>query len=182
MAATLGGSIAKRYARALFAIGVERQTFEALGLELEELATLFRSSSDLRQTLESPVFKASEKRAILDRLLPQVAPSVEVRRFALLLLERNRITALASIARAYRQLVDDKLGRVRAQVSSATALDGPTLSSIQRALERRTGKRVTIETTVDPDLIGGVVARVGDLILDGSLRTRLANLSTRILN
>ena len=180
--AALGGSLAKRYARALFQIGVDKNTFEALGKELDALADVYVGSQDLRQTLENPVFKGSEKRAIVERILPHVATSPELRSFALLLLERNRIAALPSIARLYRQLVDDKLGRVRAVVASATPLDGPTLSGIQRALERRTGKRVTIETSVEPDLIGGVVARVGDLILDGSLRTRLANLGERIFN
>ena len=71
--------------------------------------------------------------------------------------------------------------RVRAVVTSAEALDPATLSGVQRALERRTGKRVTLTTTVDPSLIGGVVARVGDLVLDGTIRTRLANLNQRLL-
>ncbi len=180
--AAIGGSLSKRYARALFQIGVDKNTFEAFGRELAALAAVYSGSLELRQTLENPVFKGSEKRAIIDRLLPQVAPSPELRSFALLLLDRNRIAALPSIARTYAQLVDEKLGRVRAVVASATPLDGATLSGIQRALERRTGKRVTIETSVEPDLIGGVVARVGDLVLDGSLRTRLANLGSRIFN
>jgi F-type H+-transporting ATPase subunit delta len=180
--AALGGSIARRYARALFEIGVDKGTFEALGQELETLATLYRESLELRHTLENPVFKISQKRAILEKLLPRVAPSRVVQTFALLLVERRRIAALPGIARAYQELTDAQLGRVRATVSSAKPLDVLTVAEIQRALERRTGKKVLMKTEVDPTLIGGVVARVGSLVLDGSLRTRLATLGSRILN
>jgi F-type H+-transporting ATPase subunit delta len=180
--AALGGSIARRYARALFEIGVDKGTFEALGQELETLATLYRESLELRHTLENPVFKISQKRAILEKLLPRVAPSRVVQTFALLLVERRRIAALPNIARAYQELTDAQLGRVRATVSSAKPLDVLTVAEIQRALERRTGKKVLMKTEVDPTLIGGVVARVGSLVLDGSLRTRLATLGNRILN
>lgn len=182
MASSFGGSIARRYARALFGIGVDRGNFEAFGDELDALTALYTGSAELRQTLENPVFKGSQKRAILDALLPRVAPSPALRNLALLLLERNRIVFLPGIARAYRGLVDERLGRVRASVTSAQPLDPATLASVQKALERRTGKHVLLTSDVDPGLIGGIVARVGDLVLDGSLRTRLSSLSNRILS
>src|SRR5207302_9155133 len=84
--AAMAGSVARRYARALFAIGVDRGTFEQLGQELGELAALWGASPELRQALENPVFKAAEKRAVLERVLPRVAPTVDVQRFLLLLL------------------------------------------------------------------------------------------------
>ncbi len=105
-----------------------------------------------------------------------------MRNFALLLLERGRISALPAIARAYKQLVDERLGRVQATVTSAQPLDPATAASVQRALEKRTGKRVVITSNVDPSLIGGVVARVGDLVFDGSLKSKLEALRARILN
>jgi F-type H+-transporting ATPase subunit delta len=180
--AALAGSVARRYARALFQIGVAKGTFEQLGQELDALAAVYRESFELRQTLENPVFKMSQKRAILEKLLPRVAPSRPVQSFALLLLDRGRINFLPLIDRVYRELTDHQLGRVRAVVSSAKPLDVITEGEILRALERRTGKKVLMKTEVDPNLIGGVVARVGDLVLDGSLRTRLENLGSRILN
>lgn len=180
--AALRGSIGRRYARALFSVGVDKGNFETLGQELENLAQLYASSLELRQTLENPVFKASQKRAILEKILPRVASSRLVHNFALMLLERNRIAALPMIARAFQELTDLQLGRVRATVVSAKPLDVITESEIQRALERRTGKTVIMKSEVDPGLIGGVVARVGSLVFDGSLRTRLATLQQRILN
>jgi F-type H+-transporting ATPase subunit delta len=180
--AALAGSIARRYARALFAIGVDKRNFEALGTELEALAVLWNEAVDVRQSLSNPIFKLSQKRAILQGLLPRVAPTREVQSLALLLLERGRIAALPAIARAYQEMCDDKLGRARARVRSARPLDGITEAEIRRALERRTGRSVIMTTEVDPTLLGGIVAQVAGLVLDGSLRARLGTLRSRILN
>jgi F-type H+-transporting ATPase subunit delta len=111
-----------------------------------------------------------------------VTPTAEVQRFVLLLLDRRRITALPAIARAYRELEDQHIGRVRAQVVSAQALAAGDLDRVRQSLEKRTGKKVLIEASVDAALIGGVVARVGDLVLDGSVRTQLASLREKLLN
>ena len=180
--ANFGGSVARRYARALFDLGSDRGKYEAFGAELEALAATYQSSPELRQTLENPVFKLDQRRGILEKILPRVAPTAEVRSFALLLLERGRINTLPAIARSYKELVDEKLGRVQATVTSAKPLDPTTATQVQRALERRTGKKVVLTTAVDPNLIGGIVARVGDLVFDGSLKSRLEGLRTRILN
>jgi F-type H+-transporting ATPase subunit delta len=181
MAAT-GGSVARRYARALFGIGVDAGTFEVLGQEIGDLAALWTSSAELRQALENPVFRPDEKRKVLEQILPRVAPTMEVRRLALLLLERRRIMLLPAIARAYRDMADEHTGRVRARVSSAEPLAPAVVDRVRRALEERTGKKVIVETAVDPSLIGGVVAQVGDLVLDGSVRTQLADLRSKLLN
>ena len=95
--AALAGSVARRYARALFQIGVARGTFERFGQELDALATIYGESRELRQTMENPIFKTAQKRAILEKLLPRVAPSAPVQSFALLLLERRRINFLPLI-------------------------------------------------------------------------------------
>jgi F-type H+-transporting ATPase subunit delta len=180
--AVMGGSVARRYARALFGIGVDAGKFEALGEELGGLATLWNASDELRQALENPVFRPQEKRAVMEKILPQVAPTPEVQRFVLLLLDRRRITLLPAIARAYRDLTDAHVGRVRAEVTSAEELAPATLDRVRRSLEQRTGKKVIVTAKVDRDLIGGVVARVGDLVLDGSVRTQLDDLRTRLVN
>ncbi|HXU04878.1 MAG TPA: F0F1 ATP synthase subunit delta [Polyangia bacterium] len=178
----MGGSVARRYARALFGIGVDAGKFEALGAELGELAALWNESDELRQALENPVFRPEQKRAVLENILPRVAPTPEVQRFVLLLLDRRRIMLLPAIARAYRDLTDAQLGQVRAEVTSAQELAPATLDRVRRSLEQRTGKKVIVSSKVDPELIGGLVARVGDLVLDGSVRTQLDDLRTRLLN
>jgi F-type H+-transporting ATPase subunit delta len=180
--AAMGGSVARRYAKAIFAIGEEKGTFELFGRELSELAELWKESAALRQTLENPIFKLSQKRAVLQGLMPRLAPARQVQSLALLLLERGRIATLPAIARAYEEMCDEKLGRVRARVVSATPLDIASETEIRKALERRTGKKVLMTTAVDPSLIGGVVTHVAGLVLDGSVAARLATLKHKLLN
>ena len=180
--AALGGSVARRYAKALFAIGVEKDTFEEFGRELNDISTLWKDSSDLRQTLENPVFKLSQKRAVLQGLLPRLAPAKPVQNLALLLLERGRIALIPAIARAFEEMCDERLSRVRALVKSARPLDLGTENDIKKTLERRTGKKVIMTSVVDPSLIGGIVAHVAGMILDGSVASRLSTLKTKILN
>ncbi|MEP6653054.1 MAG: ATP synthase F1 subunit delta [Myxococcales bacterium] len=180
--AALGGSVARRYAKALFGLGLAEGTYDRLGQELDVLARTYEGSADLRLALENPVIKPSEKLSILRALLPRIAPSLPVQRFALLLLERGRITQLRAIARAYRELADSRAGQVRATITAATPLSPGDLDRVRRALEKRTGKKVLIETAVDANLIGGIVARVGDLVLDGSVRAQLDEMRRRLLN
>jgi len=180
--AVLGGSIARRYARAIFAIGVDKGNFEILGRQLADLAELWKESPVLRQTLENPVFKLSQKRMVLQGLMPRIAPARQVQSLALLLLERRRIAILPAVARAYEEMCDEKLGRVRARVISARPLDIASEAEIRKALEKRTGKKVLMTTAVDADLIGGVVAHVAGVVLDGSVASRLSALKTRLLN
>lgn len=180
--AAMGGSVARRYARALFGIGESKNSFEAFGFELASLAEVYEGAHDLRQALENPVFQLDQRKRVMGGLLPRLAPSPDVQRFAYLLLERRRINLLPRIAVAYAEMVDVKLGRLRATIVSPRALDPATLENVQRALERRTGKKIVATTAIDPALIGGIVARVGDLVFDGSLKSRLDALKGRVLN
>jgi F-type H+-transporting ATPase subunit delta len=180
--AAMGGSVARRYAKAIFAIGEEKGNFELLGRELNGLAALWKESPALRQTLENPVFRLSQKRAVLQGLMPRFAPARQVQSLALLLLERGRIASLPAIARAYEEMCDEKLGRVRARVLSAKPLDLASETEIRKALEHRTGKKVLMTTVVDPSLIGGVVTHVAGMVIDGSVASRLAALKNRLLN
>ena len=159
--------------------------FEALGEELDELASLYDESRELRQALENPVFKPSEKRAVAgERAAPGRADSPRCSNFALLLLDRRRIVHPAH-DRARLPGADRRARSAGCapRSTSAEPLTRRPETGSSRALERRTGKKVLIKTEVDPDLIGGVVARVGDLVLDGSLRTRLADrAATELVN
>ena len=180
--AALAGSVARRYAKAIFAIGVDKGLFELVGRQLGELAGLWTESPELRQTLENPVFKLAQKREVLQALLPRIAPARPVQSLALLLLERGRIALLPAIARAYQEMSDEKLGRVRAEVRSAHPLDIASETAIRKAIERRTGKKVVMTTRLDPSLIGGVVAEVAGTVFDGSVIARFDTLRNRLLN
>jgi F-type H+-transporting ATPase subunit delta len=180
--AALGGSIPRRYAKAIFEIAVDLGNFELLGRQLNELAALWKDSAELRQTLENPIFKLSQKRAVLQGLMPRLAPARQVQSLVLLLLERGRVGLLPAVARAFEEMCDEKLGRVRAVVKSATPLDIASETEVRKALERRTGKKVLLTMVVDPSLIGGVIAQVAGLEIDGSVSSRLAAIKQRLLN
>lgn len=178
----IAGSLARRYARALFDVGVSQGTYEQLGRELDDLAATYAGSRELAEALGNPVFKMSQRRAVLETVLARVGVSPTTRNFALLLLDRHRIGILPEIAREFRRMVDDKVGRVRAQVVSATPLAPDAELRIQRSLEQTTGKKVLLEKKTDPEILGGVVAQVGDVVYDGSVRTQLELMRERILS
>jgi len=180
--AALGGSVARRYARAMFEVAAAQGKATEFGGQIDAVAGVFQSAAELRQALSNPVFKEGEKRRILEAVLAQAAVAGPVRSFLLLLLDRGRFGSLPAIARAYREMADEHAGQVRATITSASPLDTLSLDRLRQALEKRMGKKVLVETAVDPDLIGGVVARVGDLVLDGSVRARLGELREKLLN
>jgi F-type H+-transporting ATPase subunit delta len=175
------GSLARRYAKALLGIGIQQQTYDALGKELDRTAATFSSSPDLRQVLENPIFPLEKRRLVLEELARRLGLSKVVRNFVLLLLEKGRIGALPDIARAHRALVDEHAGRVRAVVTTARPLD-PTLEQrLKTALERQSGKVVLLEKKEDPSIVGGLVTQLGDIVYDGSVRTQLARLREELL-
>ena len=176
------GSIARRYAKALLAIGIDAKTYEGLGRELDRLAQTYQKSPDLREALVNPVFPLSQRQRLLDELGRRLALSRTTQHFVQMLLNRGRIGYLPDVARELRALVDTQAGRVRAKVTSAQPLDIAAEVRIKAALERATGKTVILEKREDPALLGGVVTQIGDVVYDGSLATQLANLRQSLLS
>lgn len=177
----ISGSIGRRYAKALLQIGIESHSFDALGRELDRAAETVAGSPELKSALENPVFPASKRRLVMEELARRLALSTPIRNLLLLLLDKGRIAALPDIARAHRELVDEQAGRARAVVTSAAPLSPDVEGRIKSALEKQTGKTVLIDRKVDPSLIGGVVAQVGDMVFDGSVKTQLQALRTELL-
>ncbi|HJZ84779.1 MAG TPA: ATP synthase F1 subunit delta [Polyangia bacterium] len=178
----LEGSIARRYARALLEIGIEHKSYEKLGRELEVVSSLYRTSKDLQDTLSNPVFKLSQRKAVLEKLSVRLGLSKSVRHFLLLIMDRRRIGRLPDIAREMSALVDQQAGRVRATVVSARPLGEDFALTLRGAIEKRLGKKVILEKREDPALIGGMVTKVGDILYDGSVRTQLALAKQRLLS
>ena len=176
------GSIARRYAKALLEIGVQQQTYDALGKELDRAADTLRSSPELRNALENPVFSLEKRKLIMDELARRLALSKTVRNFIMLLLDKGRIAALPDIARAHRTLVDEHAGRVRATVISARPLDPMLETRLKTALEKSSGKVVIFEKREDPAILGGLITQLGDTLYDGSVRTQLQELREELLS
>lgn len=176
----IAGSLARRYARALMDIGTEQGNLETLSSEIETLARAMREVPELSETLSNPAFPRADRRKVLEALLQRLAANPTTRNFTMLLLDRDRLPSLPDISRELTRMVDEKAGRVNATVTSAVALSPMQVRQLQAALEKLSGKQVRLATEEDPDLLGGLVARVGDIEYDGSLRSQLHRLRSTI--
>jgi F-type H+-transporting ATPase subunit delta len=176
----ISGSIARRYAKALLAIGVDLKDLENLGSQVNKFTSLLENE-DLRDTLQNPAYPISKRKAIVQQLIQRLNLSKIVSHFLLLLMDRQRLNLLPSIAREYRQLVDDHLGRVRALVTTAAPLDLKQTAQLKEALEQKTGKKILLEQNTNPELIAGMVTQIGSIIYDGSIRTRLEQMRQTLL-
>jgi F-type H+-transporting ATPase subunit delta len=174
------GSLARRYAKALFEIGNAQHNIEHVGADIKAIAAALKESTELASVLSSPAIRRSERRKVVDAIVARIGVRPVVKNFVELLLDHERFNALPAIARELDAMIEAKAGRVRAEVTSAKPLDPAQLSQITAALEKLSGKKVTIAKREDPELLGGVVAKVGDVVYDGSLRTQLAQLRDQL--
>lgn len=170
------GSVARRYARAVMRIGAETHTYEKLGREVRALASAMQASEELEQTLANPAIPREERRKVLEAVAVRVGASKLTLHLAFLVLDRERVAALPEISRELDALIDEALGRVKAEVVAAEPLSEAQRKKLQTVLERVSGRQVEMETRQDPELLGGVVAKVGDVLYDGSLRSQLARM------
>ena len=170
------GSLARRYARAVFELGTEQKNLDKVGADLRTLAAALKTSPELVSTLNSPAIRRADRKKVLDALLARIIAQPSTKSLVYLLLDGERLNSLRSISRELDAMIEAKAGRVSAEVVSAKPLDATQLSQIQVALEKLSGKKVDITKREDPKLLGGVLAKVGDVVYDGSLRTQLDNL------
>lgn len=172
----ISSSVPRRYARALFALGTEDGRFEGYLEELGRVSATVEQSAELRDLWLNPVHGREVRQRSVDVLAEQLGLSPATANLLRLLVERGRLDSLEAIVRAYRELVDAQVGRVRAVVTSAIPLGAESTGHIGEVLARATGRQIVLESRVDAGLLGGVVAQVGSTVLDGSLRTQLARL------
>ena len=177
-------SVARRYAGALAELAAERKALEPIGSSLKAFAELLASSTELRAGVASPAFTRVERRGVLEAVLGKASDLHPVAAdFLRLLGDKGRMEAFDAIVEAYASEVDERLGRARAHVTSATPLGADEIATIQSQIQKLTGKaEVIVDQTVDPNLIGGIITRVGDMVFDGSIRTRLQSLRLQLIN
>ncbi len=167
------GSLARRYAKAIFDIGSTQGDLTKLGQDIRSLAKAMNESDELGSVLTNPAIRRGDRRKVVDGLLQTIGVQTASRNLVYLLLDGERLGTLPGISRALDAMIEEKAGRVAAEVISAKPLDPSQLSQINAALEKLSGKKVSVTTRQDPELLGGVVAKVGDTVYDGSLRTQL---------
>ena len=174
------GSLAKRYARALMSLGQEQGLYERLGQELAQMAALEAGNEDFRLAVTAPIYPKQVREKLIDSIGGALGLHELMVRFLKFLNEKGRLAYLAKISSAYQDLMDEALGRVRAQVTTAVPLRADNASLLLLSLTELTGKMVIMDPTVDPEIIGGVVTRVAGKLFDGSIRTQLSRMEEKL--
>src|SRR2546430_10337614 len=175
----LKGAIARRYAGAIFEIARKEKTLDRTLEDVKEITRLF-AIRKLAYLLREPKIPAQHKEtAIRQALANKVLPTSL--NLALLVVQRELVELMPNIASELEQLVLDYKNQAIAEVTTAMKLDDAHTDLIKQALERRTGKTILVKTKVQPEILGGVIARVGDRIIDGSVRYRLNALRQQVL-
>jgi F-type H+-transporting ATPase subunit delta len=170
-------SIARRYAVAFLDLGRERNAIDQLLGDLERLVDLVNADGGrLIAALANPSFSVNERRGVLTEVLVRTKACSITRNLAHLMLDRNRLAALPQVLAVFREMADVQANRARVHVETAEPLSPQLEAEVRSALERLTGKQVVLDLSVNPDLIAGMVARVGGKVYDASVRARLDNL------
>lgn len=170
----------RRYARAMFSLAQEDGRVSEVRAEFAQLEEVLEESSDLRMALLTPLHPVEERKRVLGALAQQLNLSAGFQHFLSFLVDQRRLVDLSAIQEEYGRLADELSGRLTAEVRAATPLDDHQRERLRAALSEATGRDVELEVTLDPDLIGGAIAKVGDLIFDGTLRAQLEQLRTNL--
>lgn len=169
----IGISVSRRYAKALVALLDTAEELEEVRRQLGEYEALIGSSTELRAILYNPTVAMPVKHGIQQQLLERLQALPIIRQFLNLLLEKNRLRFLGTILKIYADLMNERLNRVHAKVTTRYPLPPASAEQMRQRLAQATGKEVIIEAEVDEQMLGGVVTQIGGLVLDGSVRTHL---------
>jgi len=176
------GKLSKRYAKALFETALEQQAHEQVSRDLRTLANVLEQSQDLREVFRNPRVEAGKKRDVLTAALKMAQAHKLTSSFLYILLEKGRLPIIPAVAAELERRLDRSVGRISAEVTSATPLEAAELKAIQEALVSALGaKEVKVDASVDPDVLGGVITRIGNIILDGSVRTQMDKMRNHLL-
>jgi F-type H+-transporting ATPase subunit delta len=172
--------VAERYAKAMFELGLESGQLAMLTDELRSVANAYKDSPELRSVLDDPRIDEDQIISLVESLARRLALSVVAKNSLLVLVRRRRIRALPEIVTRLASLTDERTGLLRASVTSAVPLGEEQARQLSEELERLTGKRIVLECHSDPSLLGGLVTRIGDHVVDASLRGRFDEIERRL--
>ena len=172
--------LARRYAKAIFTVGQEKEKFEEYGDVLNGLAGLYESHPEVVDALTNPLYPMDVKEKVMSGMIASMNVDEIMGNFLKLLVQKKRAGILPEIAESYRTMVDEANNVSHGNVISAVELSDDLKANVQAVLEKLTGKKVKLTTSVDPSIVGGIIAKVGDLELDGSIKTQLAGLKDSI--
>ncbi|MBI5237666.1 MAG: ATP synthase F1 subunit delta [Deltaproteobacteria bacterium] len=174
-------TIAKRFAKALMEAGIEDNARAKYAQELSTAAGVFKGSPELYKILLNRMYRLEERNNLMDKISGGLNLSPAVARFLNILVKTRRIELLEAVIEAFARLEDSFYGRVRAIVETPFDLSQQVMDEIRDGLGRLTGKEVLLKPVKNPSLIGGIVIRMDDTIMDGSLKTQLEMMREKIM-
>jgi F-type H+-transporting ATPase subunit delta len=171
-------SLAGRYATALFGLARDENQVDAVGRSLDTLESALAESPDFRALVTSPMVGRAEGAKAIDALAPTLGLDSLTTRFLGVLAGNGRLGEIKSVIRLFRQLAGQHRGETVAEVASAHPLDDGQVAALKARLKAKLGRDVTIDSSVDPSLLGGIVVRLGSQMIDASIKTKLNTLAT----
>lgn len=174
--ASISADIAGRYAQALFDLVRDAGGIDALSAQIDELASAYDASADLRDLTVSPLYDRQQQEAALGKLSAKMGLSPELANTLRLMARNRRLFALPQFVAKLRGLIADARGEVTADVVSAQALSDAQTTRLIGALAAKSGKKVKLNARVDESLIGGMIVKLGSQMIDSSIRSKLASL------
>ncbi|MFP4083369.1 MAG: ATP synthase F1 subunit delta [Desulfonatronovibrio sp.] len=174
--------VARRYARALFALGQKEgeKQLKAYGEDLSKIVGTLEDAPELVRIFKNPIFNTEEKKGILKQILGKLKCGPVVSNFCYLLADKNRVDCLPEIQAYYAELLDEFEGIVRGEIVTAIKLADNMKQEIVGKLEKQSGLKVVLDYSVDQDILGGLMLKVGDKVLDASIRAQLQILKENI--
>ncbi len=175
-----GTAITRRYGRAIFDLAQEQNQGDRVLDDLRTIVSLCSEHDGLADVLYQPVHPSNERLAVWRSLADRAESSPLVRNFCAYLIDNGRMSSLPGIAEEMEGLIDEQAGVTRGEIIAAAPLQGNELQRLRAALSAHVGKELDLTVRVDPGLVGGLVAKVGNLVFDGSLRTQLEQLRSNL--
>ena len=173
--------IARRYAKALVNLAENEKDLDNTGKHLNSITEVYKENLELRQVLSDTKVSSGIKLEILKDVLSKIKVSKLVDTFSRFLLAKRRIDFLPDIERAFNLLLQEKLGRIEANVTTASELPKDTVKKLVDAISSYSGKEIEVNVTIDPSIIGGIVTRIGSTVIDGSIQTYLNQIRQSII-
>jgi len=175
-------TIARRYATALADVVLKQGDADTVKSELGIFEQMVAANGDLSTALSNPAIAHNKKERILEEVVSRTKPSKTTSNFLRVLLQNSRLVDLSDIKDRFEAELITRSGVVAAQVTSARELPETDRGEVEKTIAGLTGKRVSIDYSVDPELIGGLVARIGSTVYDGSVKTKLENLKQELVS
>ena len=172
--------MSKQYSNAFADIAIAQGAPQTAVRQLADFGEAFAASAELRNLLESPAVDTQIKHRVIEKIVAQQSASRIIRNFLFVIVDHHRAHMLPEIIAAVQEVVRQRQGIAEAEISSAVELSAAQKTELAKTLSRMTGKRIEPKYSLDPALLGGAVARVGDTIYDGSLRSRLTEMRARL--